>query len=380
LVSSYVPCILLKAIGYTESTGWKQFVANYGQNGPTVVSGDCGYGIMQITSGMTGTMGFVPGRVAAEPAYNIGAGAYLLITKWNENQVYYIGNNDPFVVEDWYYTVWSYYGWGWQNNPNNLERYPNVGRASWACGTDPSQSRSDYPYQELIWGCAANPPNDPINPGTKFWQPVPLTLPPRGDLYTYEGGPPPEHINTPQPSHGSCSVVYLPITLKDYPPCIQVIQNGGFEAGVPPTPWVESGKYELIHLTRPHSGNYSAWLGGYNDANDVLYQTITIPPTGPTGHLVVSARVGYYWYMSTDEPYHAWDWLTVKIRDDNGVDLVTLERLNDGSSEDVWNFSSFDLSSYIGRPVQVYFQLKTDGDGPTSFFIDDVVLYACEGQ
>lgn len=51
-ISPYVPCILLKAIGYTESTGWKQFDAAYGQEGWTVISQDCGYGIMQITSGM----------------------------------------------------------------------------------------------------------------------------------------------------------------------------------------------------------------------------------------------------------------------------------------------------------------------------------------
>lgn len=80
-ISPYVPCILLKAIGYTESTGWKQFNANYGQEGWTVISQDCGYGIMQITSGMGGGAGFDPGRVAADPAYNIGTGARILIQK-----------------------------------------------------------------------------------------------------------------------------------------------------------------------------------------------------------------------------------------------------------------------------------------------------------
>jgi len=94
LVSPYAPCILLNAIGYTESTGWKQFIANYGQNGYTVVSGDCGYGIMQITSGMGGGAGFDPTRVASEPAYNIGTGARLLIEKWNIVQNY-IGDNNP---------------------------------------------------------------------------------------------------------------------------------------------------------------------------------------------------------------------------------------------------------------------------------------------
>lgn len=109
LISPYAPCILLKAIGYTESTGWKQFDADYDQSGYTVISPDCGYGIMQITSGMEGGAGFDPGRVAGEPAYNIGTGARILIQKWNA-LAHYIGNNNPHVVEDWYYAVWAYNG------------------------------------------------------------------------------------------------------------------------------------------------------------------------------------------------------------------------------------------------------------------------------
>lgn len=46
LVSPYVPCILLQAIGYTESIGWKQFNADYGQYGDTVISSYCSYGII----------------------------------------------------------------------------------------------------------------------------------------------------------------------------------------------------------------------------------------------------------------------------------------------------------------------------------------------
>lgn len=153
LVSPYVPCILLKAIGYTESTGWKQFDADYGQEGWTVISDDCGYGIMQITSGMEGGAGFEPNRVAAEPAYNIGTGARILVQKWNA-LAHYIGNNNPYVVEDWYYAVWAYHGGlqedgtlTWDGNPNN-PNYPWP-RDEWLCGQG-SQDRTDWPYQELI--------------------------------------------------------------------------------------------------------------------------------------------------------------------------------------------------------------------------------------
>ena len=370
-ISPYVPCILLKAIGYTESSGWKQFDADYGQEGQTVISQDCGYGIMQITSGMGGGAGFDPGRVAAEPAYNIGTGARILIEKWNGLD-YYIGNNNPHVVEDWYYAVWAYNGWGWVNNPNNLDKYPNVGRIPWACGTDPSQSRSDYPYQELIWGCAANPP------GSEFWDVTPLTLPLREDLYTYEGGPPPTHIDTPQPSHGSCSVVYLPAVLKNYPPCSQPIQNGDFEAGS--AYWTLGGATIISTLT-PHSGSYSAWLGGYNNANDTLYQTIAIPSTGPTGQPIVHARLSYYWYMSTEETSTSndYDFLYVRIRNIYGSTLRQVQVMTNRSTKDTWVLSSFDVSEFIGQTVQIYFQATTDSSLKSSFFIDDVSLYACEG-
>ena len=119
-MAPYVPSILLYAVAYTEFA-WKQFDASFGQNGPTLISFDCGYGIMQITGGMINdTHGQ---RVAAEPAYNIGTGALSLIAKWNavEN---FVGTNDPAIVEDWYFATWAYNGYYWVNDPNNPASTP----------------------------------------------------------------------------------------------------------------------------------------------------------------------------------------------------------------------------------------------------------------
>lgn len=205
----YAPCILLKAIGYTESN-WKQFNAASGQTGQTVISFDCGYGIMQITSNMSGGGGFDPNRVAAEPAYNIGTGALILMQKWNAMYSYwdnYIGNGNPYVAENWYYAVWAYNSFSWRNNPNNPIYPPN--RPAF----DGTQPRNNYPYQELVWGYAANPPNDPST-GNPYWQPLPLTLPDRSQFSQTETDPLPTHIDTPLPEHVSCfnlvSMVYLP--------------------------------------------------------------------------------------------------------------------------------------------------------------------------
>jgi len=196
-IDPFVPCVLLKAIGYTEAA-WQQFNAGYGQYGWTLISFDCGYGIMQITSYMGGGGGFDPARVAAEPAYDIGTGTLILIDKWN--WVPFIGVNDPHIAEEWYYATWAYNGWGYVNNPNNPIYPPD--RPPWTGA--PGQNRSDYPYQELVWGYAANPP------GSGFWSAVALTLPDRS-LIT---DPPPYWIPELSPWHtGTCGSTVLPYDL-----------------------------------------------------------------------------------------------------------------------------------------------------------------------
>lgn len=209
-VDGYIPCVLLMSVGQQESTGWKQFVANYGQNGNTLISPDCGYGITQITGApiMTGQDSNVNrDLVAAQSTYNIGTGARVLIEKWNAI-TYYSGLNDPYIAEDWYYAVWAYNGFTYASNPNN---------ASFPTNRTPfngTQSQANYPYQELVWGWAANPPTDPQNANNKFWKATTLTLPPRSDLAApVNGNPTATHINTPQPAHGSCTKLFAPMIM-----------------------------------------------------------------------------------------------------------------------------------------------------------------------
>lgn len=267
-----------------------------------------------------------------------------------------------YVVEDWYYAVWAYNGWGYVNNPNNL-RFPRD-RDPWECWRNPNQDKDDYPYQELIWGCAAHPPDMPtMQPTILLWDPVLLTLPPR-ELIT---DPPPQHIDTPLPYHGSCSVTYLPILLNAES-CEPLVQNGGFENGS--SPWVLGG-FTYISIDNPHTGSYSAWLGGNNYAYDTLYQMITIPGDA------TSANISYYWYMDTEEWSHPWDYMYVKIRNASGYDLRTLEVISDGSTPNSWVLSSFDIREFIGQTVQVYFEAITDGSLVTDFFVDDVSLNIC---
>jgi hypothetical protein len=167
-VTATLPCTLTKAVAQTEST-WSQFCASAcNQSGATLISFDCGYGIMQITSGMGGGAGFDPARVAAEPGYNAATGAKIMMDKWASTPC--VGDNRPDIAEDWYAAVWAYNGFGWVNNPNN-PNFPATRPPYRGAGT---LSRSKYPYQEIVWGYMNHPPTDN---GAGRYAALPVSLP-----------------------------------------------------------------------------------------------------------------------------------------------------------------------------------------------------------
>jgi subtilisin family serine protease len=141
------------------------------------------------------------------------------------------------------------------------------------------------------------------------------------------------------------------------------VVNGGFENGT--SPWVQSssGGYQLIDTTRPHSGTRSAYLGGYNNANDQIYQTITIPSNG---------TLTYWWYMTTQESSHPWDYLRVRLYNTSGGLVATLRTWNDGSGANVWRQDTISLAAYAGQTLRLHFSATNDTSLPTSFFVDDV--------
>lgn len=206
----YVPCHIMKAVGWVESTGWLQFNASYNSTGLTVISFDCGYGIMQITSGMSGGAGFDPARVASSINYNIGTGARILVSSWNRSDIPPVGTNRPEFIENWYYAIWAYNGFVFDNNPNNPAFSPN--RPRWACTT---QNASQWPYQEKVLGCVTFPPDDPLavvqpgDPRVTLWTPKLVTLPSRFDVSN-----PPQPLNDLSLRNGSCTRVFLPLVRR----------------------------------------------------------------------------------------------------------------------------------------------------------------------
>ena len=230
-VPATVPCTILKAIGHVEST-WTQFCASCGASGPTIISFDCGFGVTQVTSGMsTGSMGaftFDPAQVASDTGYNIATGAGILAAKWIV--VPYIGDNQPDVVEHWYYAVWAYNGFAYVNNPNN-PMFP-AGRDPWLSPS--GLSRGSYPYQELVWGAVAYPPE-------ARWEPLDISYPAASSISN-----PPGDIAAPSPTHGdSCGGG---IIVDDADPEFAVL------AGSPALVRVEGGWEDGFAAAPPYDG------------------------------------------------------------------------------------------------------------------------------
>lgn len=153
---------------------------------------DCGYGISQVTTGMsasqTGQEYSLHGqeKIATDYEENIAAGLQILEDTWN--QLYTAGitanGGDPRYLEDWYYAIWAYntgiepnaahgnttgctpgpsctgpdgtWGLGWANNPANPAFPPNrlpYLKTTYADAAHPA----DWPYQERVLGWMGSP-------------------------------------------------------------------------------------------------------------------------------------------------------------------------------------------------------------------------------
>ena len=185
---AHVPATLLKAIAWVESTlTMASRSVAFETGGPALVSFDCGHGVMQVTTGMTVPLGGSNQptdsqlNVATHYVYNIARGAAILADKLNrapaERPIAGVDTGaDPSLVENWYFATWSYNGFtGPGSNSSNHPLDPAFGgwpRSAYRC--DGTQSRNRYPYQELVWGCMAQPPS---RDNALLWTPLPASLP-----------------------------------------------------------------------------------------------------------------------------------------------------------------------------------------------------------
>lgn len=477
-----IPHLLLRGTAYQESI-WVQFLYSWSnpdnQYGCTVLSFDCGYGMMQITSCMSDGCGwFSPHRVSAELLYNMGTGASFLINKWN-GIPYYLGENDPTVPSDWYYALIGYNGFGSRNDPNNLNCDPK--RAPYLEGP----IVCSYPYQERVHGWLANPP---LMAGQRTWRPTRIAEVPRGifglgtswfpptftnqplthllhDLVIVNGEGPelvvhnttnttqaldillynrngtfnrrwldPSNVPPWYLSHHirlspgqqrtidiaeafpsdtnitifarvvategiDVSVNYLnqqapepvfepalstgeaPHAPEDTAACTNMLANSGFEAffNGRPAGWnsISAEGYPLTDSTWFWNGHFGAYLGGYNNAEDILSQDVVLPEQLESIHL------SYIWFVRSAEADNApvIDTLVIDLFDAQGELIITLPGPTNINQSNNWASANLNLMDHLaehaGEIVRVSFRAATDAARPTSFFIDEVSLTAC---
>jgi hypothetical protein len=150
-----------------------------------------------------------------------------------------------------------------------------------------------------------------------------------------------------------------------------VIVNPGFESGA--TGWFDSGGI-ISNDSRitPHSGSRFAWLGGYDNANDLLYQDIVIPASAQSATL-------QFWYSITTmetSTTSAFDQVAMDIVNPvSGATLTSLGADSNLNATSGWVQSrAFDLTAYKGSTVRLRIHATTDLSNTTSFFFDDFSL------
>ncbi len=204
------------------------------------------------------------------------------------------------------------------------------------------------------------------------------------DPYGWQGGGsdpwPYQNVNLWRPTVTFTQFIHLPYVSKDSAgcsACADLIQNGGFEAGH--TLWDEQGVMLIVqkgepNLTvTPYSGDWLAWLGGRNDALDVINQDFVVPG-GASGGVLRFALL-----VSTSEPGGPQDYLYVRLRKTDGT--VLQEQLIDNTfaPQGQWlqrEITLIDLSPYRGQTLRLNIKATTNSAYLTSFYLDNISLWS----
>lgn len=155
--------------------------------------------------------------------------------------------------------------------------------------------------------------------------------------------------------------------------CSEVIINGNMEGSGgwqinpgPPTP--------AYSTAQAHSPTRSMQLGILSGANQFSFSSVTqdfvLPPS------TVSATLSW------------WTWTQLTASGDNDAQELLLQDSNTGSTlsplwrvqenSQSWNQQTRDLSSYRGRNLRLFFNVRNDGVGGTAgMYVDDVSLVVC---
>lgn len=152
--------------------------------------------------------------------------------------------------------------------------------------------------------------------------------------------------------------------------CNELLINGAFEEGV--TGWAQAsaGGYPLISAFNPRSGQWGAYLGGSNHADDRLSQTLTLPSNA------TSITLSWWWSLESEDTLPN-DTLRVRLLRPNGAVLAELWQVDNTAAASLWDRAAVDLTSFAGQQVVVRLQGVTDAANLSDFYVDDLSLLMC---
>ncbi len=170
-----------------------------------------------------------------------------------------------------------------------------------------------------------------------------------------------------------------PVTTIVEQPESELLGNPGFESGA--TVWTSTGS-SLIYPSSQipvHTGNWGAWLGGYHNADDQLFQNVTVPSNA------TAATLGFWYYSTTAETNTGWDSFTLQIIDpttgSHYVDAFSIDAYPPTNSwqQRSYTLTTSQLNAVKGKTVRVRFRVTTDASQLSSFYIDDVSFDVSSG-
>jgi hypothetical protein len=168
------------------------------------------------------------------------------------------------------------------------------------------------------------------------------------------------------------------VTVSNSSTTTELIGNGGFENGASnPSPWTLTSTHSPVEIINssssepPHSGSFDAWLDGFGTTTtDTVMQQVSIPSNA------TAATLSFWLHIDTAETSTttAYDTLTVQVRNSSGTVLSTLATFSNLNAASGYQQHSYDLSSFKGQTIQIFFKGAEDFELQTSFVLDDVSL------
>jgi hypothetical protein len=146
-----------------------------------------------------------------------------------------------------------------------------------------------------------------------------------------------------------------------------LLLNRGFESGN--VNWVATaGVINNSTQQTPRTGSWYAWLDGYGTTHtDTLFQDVAVPASA------TSVTLSFWIKITTAETTTttAFDTLRVQIRNTSNTVLTTLATYSNLNKSSAYVQKTFDVTSFKGQTIRIYFLGTEDSSLQTSFVIDD---------